>query len=256
MSLPPGFSLIEAGEEEVAGGLQMRGEGGHIGQEDVAVDVGQDDVGLRRRGQAAGIAVLDIYHGPEAVGVAAVVDVVVVLGVADAPLVDVVGHDGRCSPHGAEYAEYAGAAACIDDRGAVKVGIQQLAQHEACRGMRARSEGLTRMYGDVDACRGIVGGILIVDDDAVAYDNRLEALCLPGGVPVLVGDGRGGVAHVGVCEGETLDDSPDTAVVVESRGHISLQTRRLGHEAVAACISKGGCQHIGGGLTIGIYYER
>ena len=239
--------FVEAREEEMAGGLQVCYEGREVGEEDVAVDIRKEDVGLRGCIEAAGIAKGNL--GIETV------EGVVVLGVANAPFIDVVGEDAGGTELEGRNAEDAGATAGVDDGGVAegrKVGQQ--AQHQARGGMLAAAKGLT---GDD------------VQELAVGEGDGFEVMVgLPGGVPVLIGGGGGGEGdgetrsgRFGNCGrgegGEGVGDggadgSFGVGILLDVGGEASVR----GQEGIAAGIGQQGGQHIGCRLVVGGDLER
>jgi len=229
--------LHEAGEEEVACWLQARDEGGEVGQEDVAVDVGQEDVGLRSRGEAAGIAEGNLSL--------AAVEGVVVLGVAHAPFIDVVGEDMSGAKFQGCNAQNAGATTGIDDGGGSEGGeVGEQAQHQTCGGVLAAAKGLT---GDD------------LQELAVGERDGLEVvLGFPGGIPVLIG-GRGGsegdakaLGNRNGEEGEGVGDGVmDGGLVVGVLQDVGGEAGVRGLEGVTTYIGQQGGQHICCRLVVG-----
>ena len=162
-------------------------EGLHISQQDVPVDIGQDHVkDTADMRQYALVAFENLYlHA---------VDLSIVLGVAHAPVVNVVGYDLGGSAFGCDNAQDARTASAVEHALVVQVKVEQGADNHLCGLVGTGAEGLPGINGDEERSRGKGGwlrgdggwGLGIVDNAFFTDDDGLESLLLPGFVPVFV----------------------------------------------------------------------
>ena len=160
---------------------------GHIGQEDVAVDIGKDDVVRSTLSQQRSIATKNVYKVNKSTsGRVNMLQSDIVAGVIGTPLVDVDGVGMTGTTHTGKNSKNARAATHIKDVLADKVGIKDVAHHEAGGLMMPRSEGHLGIDDDVVFCLRMVGMERAVNDGTTINYNGLEEVALPLLVPVLV----------------------------------------------------------------------
>ena len=216
----------EAGEDEGAVGGEVLHVGGHVGGEDVLVDVGDDGVELALDG--GGVAEEDGH-------IIYIIKGEVLAGVRYAEFVDVDGDDFLRSPHGEGYAEDAGASAHVEHA----LGSEVLLQEEG---------------GD------LVGGFVGTGTEChagvepyaeFAFEDGVEAVLLPFGVPVFVLElvERVGAGDVG--DEEVAEGGLEARLVELLLGDVCLDAC-VGHlEGVEACVCEECGEYVAGGFGVG-----
>ena len=230
---------VESAHQQGGSGVHARYEAGHVGQQDIAVDVGDDVVKGAFVAQYGGVAVIDadlIYT----------VQADVLQRVAHTPVVDVDGGAGGGATHAAQYGEYSGAAAHVEQRASVEVALQQLAQHQAGGLVVAGSKGHLRVDDDVVLhLRGLfVEGA--VDTAALADDDGLKEVLLPLLVPValfgqLVAHAEGDVGH-----GEVGQNGSHCSFVVQRSLDVGFELLTFDYKALKPHFAEQCTQQVGG----------
>ena len=168
---------IEAAAYEPSAWLEGAGVGCDVGGYDVAVDVGQQQVGLGDVWKPGGVAADEVWRDGVEAGVVAGV------GVGVGVYLDAVDVGG--AEHAGEDGEDAGAGTHVGDGQSGHVVRQQVFHHEAGGGVVAGAEGHAGVDDDLVAGVGGVGVEGAAHHYLIADDDGLEVVFLPFVVPVL-----------------------------------------------------------------------
>ena len=120
-------------------------EAGHVGQEDVAVDVGQNEVELSGKSGEKGAVAAERLQA-----VVHVVDDGIVARIVGTPLVDVVAYARVCAQLQGADAQNACSASAVQYATALQIHAKQRSTNHACRLVRACAEGQMRIDFDTD----------------------------------------------------------------------------------------------------------
>ena len=198
---------------------------GHVAGEDVAVDVGENQVEGAELADALGAAQGDLDVGR-------MVDPDVLERVAVGPLVDVDGYDLVGPFHPGEDGEDGRAASHVERPLASRVEAEDVGEHQVGRGVVARPErhfGVDQYIIGKAFLRLVEGG----PDGAFPPDaDGLEIMFFPFLVPVPVLDALGLVGEMGDGEGERGQRLGEARLVVLVLRHVGGQPSLVGEEAL------------------------
>lgn len=209
----------------------------HIVQQDVAVDVGYDDVKGAFVCQGGGVALQD-FNAVQPI------QPDIFQGIAYAPVVDVYGSAADSALHACQDGEDGGAASHVEHMAPGEVHVEQLVDDEAGGFVVACAEGHLRVYGDVIfSFRNIVveGAVYYT---AVADDDGLEEIAFPFFVPISVFGFEIIVADVCVKQREIIQCLLKGFFIVEALLYVGGYSAGLLHETLEACVGKRGGEHI------------
>lgn len=210
--------LVEAAEQEGAARTQHADVGRHVGKQDVAVDVGDDEVeGVAA--QQAGVANTDGDVGMVSLGV--------LKGVVVGPLVDVDAFDIVGTTHLGQDGQHGGATAHVEDMAALHIELGEVGEHHVgglVVGGAKGHLGLDFEFPVYVAAVLVEGGANPHTFAVVGLDKYGFVLFFPFFVPVFVGHGFKGVAG----GGHVLD----VGQLVGQPGFVEVVGRHVGFEAV------------------------
>ena len=231
---------VEAADEEAAAWTKAGYVAGHVGKEDVSVDVGKDDVvGTTLSRQQRGITTKNVYKVNKSTsGRVNMLQSDVVAGIVGTSLVDVDGVGMPGATHASEDGQNARTTAHIEDVLADEVGIENVGHHQAGGLVMTCAKSHLGVDDDVVLGLRIVGMEGAVDDSTPINHDGLEEIPLPLLVPILILHRRGGERNSRSGHWERLQYLPESWLVVLLRRNIALHAIRCGDKAVEADIGR------------------